>query len=622
MSRSFNGTSAALTSNTSPITGFPFTLAVWYKPATLSGSDKDLISLHDDPSVPIAVRLVLRSAASWKPTLYLFDGGYKEINSGGSGSTTGAWQLAVAVVNSASSYSVFYNGANKATGTTPVTMTLSNLDRLAIGKSSFGAEYFEGLLGYAAAWNGVALSDAQVAALYTQSPLLVGTPTAVWPLISNASPEPDSVGSNTLTVTAATFSTDNPPISTISVTDVDTDESIRSDQTGIVITGTGFGATQGTGSVTITQGAVTVAQTVTSWSATSIQFSTAFEASPNDLKFGAATLRVTENGGTYAEIGITITPPTGQTYVAITSVNATPGYRFVVSPDLAVGDQVWARGLGGTAAPGGLTLNADGTFYFASGSPTGFEILVWNAASASWGSWLAQGFEASTAASGNAVCESVCVIPAPDRARDELWLIVKRTVNGVQRRYVEYLEREFAEGDSQASAYYVDCGATYSGAPATTISGLGYLEGQTVQVLADGAAHPDRTVSSGTITLQVAASTVHVGLGYASTVQTNRIEAGAGDGTAQGKTKRINKMVLRFYNTLGGKAGPDALTLDEIQFREASNLMDAPPPLFTGDKLMEWPGTYDFNGYVMVRQEQPLPMTVVSLMPLVHTFDR
>jgi hypothetical protein len=390
----------------------------------------------------------------------------------------------------------------------------------------------------------------------------------------------------------------------------------------VVVTGSGFGATQGTGSVTITQGVVTVTQTVTSWSATSIQFSTAFEASPNDLKFGAATLRVTENGGTYAEIGITITPPTGQTYVAITSVNATPSHRFVVSPDLAVGDQVWARGLGGTAAPVGLTLNADGTFYFASGSPIGFEILVWNAASASWGTGQAQGFEQSTAASGNAVCESVCVIPAPDRARDELWLIVKRTVNGVQRRYVEYLEREFAEGDSQASAYYVDCGATYSGAPATTISGLGYLEGQTVQVLADGAAHPDRTVSSGTITLQVAASTVHVGLGYASTVQTNRIEAGAGDGTAQGKTKRINKMVLRFYNTLGGKAGPDALTLDEIQFREASNLMDAPPPLFTGDKLMEWPGTYDFNGYVMVRQEQPLPMTVVSLMPLVHTFDR
>lgn len=223
---------------------------------------------------------------------------------------------------------------------------------------------------------------------------------------------------------------------------------------------------------------------------------------------------------------------------------------------------------------------------------------------------------------GAAVVESVCVISAPDRSRDELWLIVKRTINGATRRYVEYLEREYLTGDTQASCFYVDSGATYSGAPATTISGLSWLEGQTVQVLADGAAHPDRTVTSGAITLQVAASTVQVGLGYTSTLQTNRVEAGAADGTAQGKTKRINKVVVRFLNTLGAKAGPDASTLDTMEFRNGSDPMDAPPPLFTGDKLIEWPGDYDFDGYCMVRQAQPLPMTVVAIMPQLHTFDR
>ena len=223
---------------------------------------------------------------------------------------------------------------------------------------------------------------------------------------------------------------------------------------------------------------------------------------------------------------------------------------------------------------------------------------------------------------GQAVVESVCTIAAPDRARDELWVIVKRTINGTTRRYVEYLEREYQTGDTQASCYYVDSGATYSGAPATTISGLTWLEGQTVQVLADGAAHPDRVVTSGAISLQVSASTVQVGLGYSSTLQTTRIEAGAADGTAQGKTKRINKTVIRFVNTLGAKAGPDASTLDTIEFRSGSNPMDAPPPLFTGDKLIEWPGGYDFDGYCMVRQTQPLPMTVVAIMPQVMTFDR
>lgn len=223
---------------------------------------------------------------------------------------------------------------------------------------------------------------------------------------------------------------------------------------------------------------------------------------------------------------------------------------------------------------------------------------------------------------GSGIVESVCVIPGPNRDRDQLWLIVRRTIGGQTKRYVEYLEREYQDGDTQASCFYVDSGATYSGSPATTISGLGYLEGQTVQVLADGAAHPDRVVTSGAITLQAAASVVQVGLGYESILQTTRIDAGAGDGTAQGKTKRIHKAVIRFYNTLGAKAGPDANNLDEIQFRSGSDRMDAPPPLFSGDKLVEWPSGYDFDGYMMVKQTQPLPMTVVAMMPQVHTFDR
>jgi hypothetical protein len=222
----------------------------------------------------------------------------------------------------------------------------------------------------------------------------------------------------------------------------------------------------------------------------------------------------------------------------------------------------------------------------------------------------------------SAVVESICVIPSPDRKRDELWMIVRRTVNGAIKRYIEYLEAEYKDGDTQASCFYVDCGLSYSGTAATTISGLNHLEGQTVQVLADGASHPDCVVTGGAITLQVAASVVHVGLGYTSTVQTTRIEAGAGDGTAQGKTKRITKVVLRFYNTLGAKAGPDENTLDQLEFRRGTDPMDAPPPLYTGDKLMEWPGGYDFDGYVMVQQVQPLPMTLVAIMPQVHTFDR
>ena len=142
-------------------------------------------------------------------------------------------------------------------------------------------------------------------------------------------------------------------------------------------------------------------------------------------------------------------------------------------------------------------------------------------------------------------------------------------------------------------------------------------------MLTNGAAHPNRVVTGGSISLQVSATTVQVGLGYVSDLKTNRIEAGAGDGgTSQGKTKRINKCTFRFYNTLGAKAGPSADHLDELEFRFGSSLMDAPPPLYTGDMLLEWPSGYDFDGYIMIRQDQPLPMTLVAIMPQLETFDR
>jgi hypothetical protein len=222
----------------------------------------------------------------------------------------------------------------------------------------------------------------------------------------------------------------------------------------------------------------------------------------------------------------------------------------------------------------------------------------------------------------NGIVESLCVVSAPDLSRDDLWLIVNRTVNGVTKRYVEYLSSEYKTGDTLSLKSYVDCSATYNGTATTTITGLGYLEGQTVQVLADGSTHPNCVVTGGTITLQRSASIVQVGLPYSSVLTTNRIEAGAADGTAQGKTKRINKCVIRFFNTLGGNAGPDTSTLDEIEFRSPHDPMDQPPAIFTGDKLMEWPDGYNFDGYITVVQSQPLPMTIVAIMPQLHTFDR
>jgi hypothetical protein len=222
---------------------------------------------------------------------------------------------------------------------------------------------------------------------------------------------------------------------------------------------------------------------------------------------------------------------------------------------------------------------------------------------------------------GSGVVESVAVIPAAEGDRSELWLVVKRTINGSTKRYIEYMDRPWRDGDTQSSSFYLDSGLTYNGSAATVITNLGHLEGQVVDVLSDGAPHPQRTVSSGSITLLRAASVVQVGLPCPCKYRSMRLEAGASDGTSQGKTKRIHKGVLRFLNTGGGRYGSDETNMDPLQLRSASDNMSAPVPLFSGDKVVPWPEGYNTDAYLMFINDQPTPVTLLGLMPQVVTQD-
>ena len=222
--------------------------------------------------------------------------------------------------------------------------------------------------------------------------------------------------------------------------------------------------------------------------------------------------------------------------------------------------------------------------------------------------------------SGNAVCESVAVIPTED-SEYELYMIIKRTINGATKRYVEYLNTfDFDETDN-TSFNFLDSQLSYSGSPATTISGLSHLEGLTVSILADGATHPDKTVSSGSITLDRSASDVKIGLGYTSLLKTMRIDAGAQNGTSQAKTKRIYEVTARLYESVGVEIGPDLDNMERVPFRKSSDPMDQGIPPFTGDKEVEFRGNYDTDGFMIVRQTQPLPLTILSLYPRLVTND-
>lgn len=199
-------------------------------------------------------------------------------------------------------------------------------------------------------------------------------------------------------------------------------------------------------------------------------------------------------------------------------------------------------------------------------------------------------------------------------------MIVKRTINGQTKRYIEFITERYVEGEDVADYLYLDCGATYDSTPATTISGLDFLEGETVGVLADGSAHPDCVVTGGEITLQRESSVVQIGLPYVRLLKTMRIEGGVPAGTSQGKNKRLSNVTFRFANTLGAKAGPTEDRMDIIPFRKSSDPMDSAPPVFSGDKKIPWPNGYDSDGYIMLKQDQPLPITVIAIMPDMTTY--
>jgi hypothetical protein len=221
---------------------------------------------------------------------------------------------------------------------------------------------------------------------------------------------------------------------------------------------------------------------------------------------------------------------------------------------------------------------------------------------------------------GQAIVESIATLPS-DTGEDELYMIVKRTINGVTKRYVE-LMRPFDFGGVTTGAFFVDSGLRYDGSAIGSLKGLYHLEGETVTVLANGASHPDRVVADGGVSLAYSSTTAAIGYGYTSSMQTMRIEAGSADGTSQGKPKRIHAITLRLHETVGIEVGNSPSENDRIFFRDSSMAMDQAVPLFTGDKDIEFPGGYDEDDRLYIRQTQPLPMSVLALFPRMNTFDK
>lgn len=212
--------------------------------------------------------------------------------------------------------------------------------------------------------------------------------------------------------------------------------------------------------------------------------------------------------------------------------------------------------------------------------------------------------------------ESAATVYGLSGADDEVWFVVKRTIDGQTKRYIERFKadnRAKFEAQTKDDWWYLDCAKRYSGAAASTITGLGHLEGKTVGILAEGAVQPDEVVASGEIVLDREFTKVLAGLPFTSTVLPMKFDFDLQDGSTRGRSKRINRVEVSLYKSLAGEASTDGTEWLWIYPRDFDDPMDASPPVFSGDAEVVLAGNYSDSADIYLRQRLPYPFTVRAL---------
>lgn len=207
----------------------------------------------------------------------------------------------------------------------------------------------------------------------------------------------------------------------------------------------------------------------------------------------------------------------------------------------------------------------------------------------------------------NGVVESICSIPGD--GQNDIYIVVNR----FGERFIERLSKRL-QSKEFIDANFLDSSLMYNGAPTSTPSGLEHLEGRVVWAFADGNVVRNLTVENGEVVLPFPASVIHVGLQYVSDFQTLSIQYALKDGTSAGRLSKVTDVTFSFLDSRGGFIGPDEDSLDEVMELKTPNL-DDPKELFSGDYKQILASGYEPGGTVFLRQSDPLPMTILSVMP-------
>lgn len=214
--------------------------------------------------------------------------------------------------------------------------------------------------------------------------------------------------------------------------------------------------------------------------------------------------------------------------------------------------------------------------------------------------------------------ESIAVTYGGDTSADEVWVVVKRTINSQEVRFIEQLHNETSKMRFEGTANemcYLDAAVLKTGASSTSVTGLSHLNGKAVYALADGIVRGPFTVSGGAITLSVAASTVWVGIPYTAFARGTRIEIPMQDGTAQGREAKVTEASMMTRQSNGFELISDN-TDDSLQWANgiSASVSDisarVTDPKWTKISL-EGRTTKNINW--SVRSSKPLPVNILAV---------
>lgn len=194
--------------------------------------------------------------------------------------------------------------------------------------------------------------------------------------------------------------------------------------------------------------------------------------------------------------------------------------------------------------------------------------------------------------------ESVAGLPVP--GGKQIWCIVRRTINGQTKRYIERFE----------PGILTDCAITGTDLTGKTVwDGLDHLEGKTVVVKGDGVALNDRVVTGGEIEVERPVKSIEIGLRYTPKVKLLRPEVFGAEGSSQSANMRVSKVVLRFQDTIGATVNGQ-----QVMARTTGlGVLDTPPPLYSGDVEISELGWYDADADVVIEQPQPYPFHLLAV---------